>query len=70
MATSLMVDHHILYDPDDEHNDGSIKCIMPGKAGTDNLPRVGLNQIAANGHQFNVFSHNELSIINGQTFKF
>ena len=37
-----------------------INCIMP--AGTDNLPRVGLNQIAANGHRFKLFFHSSMQV--------
>ena len=38
---------------------------MPGKAGTDNLPRVVLNQIAANGHRFKLFSQSSIVSIIG-----
>ena len=40
-----------------------INCIMP--AGTNNLPRVGLNQIAANGHRFKLFSQSSIVSIIG-----
>ena len=64
--------HYIALTLDGEHDDGSIQCIQSIKcsncincikpAGTDNLPRVGLNQIAANGHRFKLFFQSSIQV--------